>query len=114
MRFEIPGCDPLEIDTLILDLNGTIAIDGVLVEGVRERIAALLEQRLRIVLFSGDTQGNAGAIARELGIEVRVTKDADAKAAEARTLEPGRCAAIGNGRIDLELFKTVRLRILTL
>lgn len=65
-------------------------------------------------LFTGDTQGNAAAIAKDLGIEVRVTKDAQAKADEAKTLHPKTAATIGNGRIDLELFKTVRLRILTL
>lgn len=43
-----------------------------------------------------------------------MTKDAAAKAAEALKLDPDTAAAIGNGRIDLELFKTVKLRIVTL
>ena len=113
MRFEIPGYDPFDIETIILDLNGTLTIDGKLIEGVEERILALRE-KFRIVLFTGDTQGTAHRIGKLLDIEVRVTKDALAKAQEAQTLHPETCATIGNGRIDLELFKTVRLKILTL
>ncbi|ALM09768.1 MAG TPA: ATPase P [Candidatus Peribacter riflensis] len=113
MHFTIPGQDPFTIETLILDLNGTLAIDGILVPGVAERIEALREQ-LHIILFTGDTQGNAHAIARELTIEVRVTPDASAKAEEAKKLHPETAATIGNGRIDLELFKTVRLKICVL
>ncbi len=113
MRIIIPGHDPFEIETLILDLNGTIAIDGKLIEGIKQRIEAL-RSSLRILLFSGDTQGTAADIAKELQIELRLTPDAAAKAAEAQTLDPETAATIGNGRIDLELFKTVRLRILTI
>ncbi len=113
MRYTIPGHESFDIETLILDLNGTIAIDGKLIEGVKERIDAL-RGSLRILLFSGDTQGTAAEIAKELQIELRLTPDAAAKAAEAQTLDPQTCATIGNGRIDLELFKTVRLRILTI
>lgn len=110
MRVEIPGCDAFDIETVILDLNGTIAVDGKLIEGVAERIQEL-RKLYRLVLFTGDTQGNAGAIAQQLQLEVRVTKNALEKAAQAQTLEPEKCATIGNGRIDLELFKTVRLRL---
>lgn len=113
MRFNIPGRDPFDIETLILDLNGTIAIDGKLIDGVKERIDALRES-LHILLFSGDTQGTATEIAKTLQIELRLTPDAAAKAAEAKVLHPQTVATIGNGRIDLELFKTVRLRILTI
>ncbi|MDO8469209.1 MAG: hypothetical protein Q7S29_05630 [Candidatus Peribacter sp.] len=113
MHLTIPGQEPFPIKTVILDLNGTLTIDGILIPGVKERIDALREQ-LRLILFTGDTQGNAHAIAGELQIEVRVTPDAKAKAAEARSLEPETTATIGNGRIDLELFQTVRLRICVL
>lgn len=114
MNISIPGYAPFDIETIILDLNGTLAIDGKLIEGVKERIAALRERAIRLFLFSGDTQGNAADIARELQLEFRVTKDAIAKAEEAKKLKPKTAATIGNGRIDVELFKAVRLRILTL
>ena len=111
LNFSIPGRDEaVEIRNLILDLNGTLAVDGIVVAGVKERLDALRD-RLRLLLFTGDTQGNAAAIAEDLGLEVRVTPNAEAKAAQARLLDPAHTATIGNGRIDLELFRTVRLKI---
>jgi hypothetical protein len=84
MQLAIPGQEKaLVINSLILDLNGTLAIDGKIIEGVAERIEALREKALKLFLFTGDTHGNAGKIAEELGLEVRVTKGADEKAAEA-------------------------------
>lgn len=110
MRCEIPNIGPLDIETVILDLNGTIAIDGVLIEGVKELVEELCKH-FRVLLFTGDTHRNGGLIAKELGIEMRLTPDAEAKAEEATKLNPETCAAIGNGRIDLEMFKVVRLPI---
>lgn len=114
MKLEIPGeKKPLVIDSLILDLNGTLAIDGILIEGVAERIQAL-QEIVKLFLFTGDTHGNARKIADELGLEVRITKGADEKASEAMKLTPETCATIGNGKIDEKLFKLVRLSIATL
>jgi soluble P-type ATPase len=99
LNFLIPGHEEaLVIDKIILDLNGTIAIDGELLPGVAERIAALRDS-LKFYLFTGDTHGNAGRIAEHLGVEVRVTKSAQDKADEAIKLGADTAAAIGNGRI---------------
>ncbi len=114
LNFSIPGHEePVTIESVVLDLNGTIAIDGELLPGVAERVEALRES-LKFYLFTGDTHGNAGRIANALGIEVRVTKCAEDKAAEAVRLGADTVASIGNGRIDLELMKVVRLAIVTL
>ena len=69
---------------------------------------------IRQVLFSGDTRGNAQTIATDLGIEFRFAASAAEKARLAREYEPETCAAIGNGRIDKELFEVVKLSIITL
>ena len=110
MHFSIPGHDPFDIETLILDLNGTISIDGKLIRGVKKRIEEL-RTLLRVVLFTGDTQGTGRQIADVLGIEIRLTKNASEKAKEAESLNPETTATIGNGAIDLELFRTVKLPI---
>lgn len=110
----IPGYGELEINTIVLDLNGTLAIDGKLIKGVRDRINALQGQGMQLLLFSGDTNGNAAKIAKKLNVEVKITSDALSKAREAKKLNLDTTAAIGNGAIDLEIFKSVRLSILTL
>ena len=74
----------------------------------------LNEVGIRQVLFSGDTRGNALAIAKDLDIDFRLAASATEKARLAREYEPESCAAIGNGRIDKELFEVVKLSIITL
>lgn len=114
MKYQIPGAGELEIKTIILDLNGTLSVGGRLVEGTKERLMKLKNTGFRLVLFTGNTRGDADEIAAELGIEWMQAKNAEDKKAEALKLEPETCASIGNGLIDIELMKTVKLRIVTL
>lgn len=114
MVYDIPGSGPLELKTIILDLNGTISVRGQLVEGVAERLGKLRSLGYKIVLFTGNTRGDADKIANFLGIEWTQARTAEDKKSEALKLEPETCVSIGNGLIDLELMKTVALRIVTL
>ena len=114
MIYEIPGHDKLEINTIILDLNGTLSVTGVVPKGVKERLEKLKSLGLRLVLFTGNTRGDADALCKELGIEWRQAKDAQAKQSLAEEYGATTCASIGNGLIDLELMKVVALRIVTL
>lgn len=52
---------------LVLDLNGTVAVDGAVLPSVRDQVARLRE-RLDIVLVSGDTFGTAGEASAQLGV----------------------------------------------
>jgi soluble P-type ATPase len=44
MKYEIPADQFLDVDTIVLDLNGTLTIGGVLVEGVKQRIEILKKE----------------------------------------------------------------------
>ena len=57
IRHEIPGAKPLELDHLLLDVNGTIANRAHLIEGVEERIGRIRDQ-LEVHLLSADTLHN--------------------------------------------------------
>lgn len=114
MKFPIPGTGELTIDTIILDLNGTISVGGQLVDGVKQRLQQLKATGYRIVFFTGNTRNDADDLAAELGIEWRLAKSAADKAAAAQDFHPDTCASIGNGRIDLDLMKAVKLGIVTL
>lgn len=112
MHFSIPREEsPLIIDSLILDLNGTLAIDGVIIPGVADRLAALRKKNVKLFLFTGDTQGNGARIAADMGLELRITRTAEEKMNEAIKLGPETCVAIGNGKIDTKVFQVVRLKI---
>lgn len=114
MTYDIPGQGQLEIKTLILDLNGTLSVGGVVPDGVKERLDQLKAKGFKVVFFTGNTRNDADDLATSLGIEWKLAKDAAGKRALALELEPETCVSIGNGLIDLELMKTVKLRIVTL
>ncbi len=113
MKYEIPGDQFLDVDTIVLDLNGTLTIGGVLVEGVKQRIE-ILKKEFRLYLFSGDTRGNGKRIADELGITFVKASSGEEKKAEMMKLGVDRCVSIGNGFIDVEITKLARLSIVTL
>lgn len=114
MKIFIPNREELTINTVILDLNGTLAVGGRVVAGVDERMPKLQAKGLRIILFSADTRGNAATIASNLGIELLPTKNSQEKVEQAKKLNPEECVSIGNGFIDLPLMEIVKLSIVTL
>lgn len=114
MKLLIPNSGEIELKTLILDLNGTLTIRGEIVKGVTEKLAKLKDKRIKVVLLSGDTRGNAKVIAESLGIELVRASTGEAKRKAALNLNPQMCVAIGNGLIDVALFEIVRLSIVTL
>ncbi len=114
MEYQLPGESPLTINTIILDLNGSLSVAGAIPEGVLSRLEQLQDKGFKLVLFTGNTRGDADMIAGNLGIPWKLAKDGEDKKRLAEELDPKTCAAIGNGRIDLELMKTVQLGVVTL
>ena len=82
MEFDIPGFRRLQIRHLVLDYNGTIAVDGILLEGVGERIRALAEH-LAIHVITADTFGNAARQVAGLPLEVKILASDDHAARKA-------------------------------
>ena len=66
------------------------------------------------MLFTVNTRNDADELSASLGIEWKLAKNAEDKKNLALELGAETCASIGNGLIDLELMKAVRLRIVTL
>ncbi len=114
MKHNIPGQGEIELKTIILDLNGTLSVGGVVPEGVKERLDQLKEIGYKVLFFTGNTRNDADDLAADLGIEWKLAKSAEDKRDLALELEPETCASIGNGLIDSELMKVVKLGIVTL
>ncbi|MGE4291039.1 MAG: HAD family hydrolase [Desulfovibrio sp.] len=99
---DIPGFGRLRLEHLVLDFNGTLALDGALLPGVAEALCALA-QRLTLHVVTADTHGGcAQALA---GLPVRLTvlppgAEDEAKRNVLRGLGAAGCAAVGNGRND--------------
>lgn len=112
----IPGMDKLIIKHLVCDVNGTLALDGVLLPGVAERIQSL-KKLLEIHLITANTNGKQSEIDEVLGTKAILLApgaEAGQKAAYLRSLGAKQCAAIGQGANDQGMLKEAALGICVL
>ena len=111
IKVQVPGRDDLVIENVVLDVNGTIALDGKLLAGVADRIARLREL-VRIVIVTADTHGGAVRLGEALGLEVVVLDAGDGGARKLESLlrlGPDTTAAIGNGSNDALMLERTAL-----
>jgi P-type E1-E2 ATPase len=109
----IPEGPTLEIEHLVLDVNGTLTDRGELIDGVSRRLGQLRET-LRLHLVSGDTFGTLEQVAQGLDLKPqRVTRGVE-KAEIVRGLGAERCAVIGNGTNDVPALEVAALGIAVL
>ncbi len=102
MEVIIPGYTPLRLGHLALDFNGTLALDGRLIHGARERLAALSEL-LEIHVLTADTFGAVESELQGTGCSLVViprNREAESKFQYIQKLGPETTAAVGNGRND--------------
>lgn len=102
-EYEIPGRGTIDLDRLVLDLNGTLAVDGQIGPGVAERIQTLQEHGFSCYLLTADTRGTGFQVAKTLGIHLHLLShghEMEQKRAFVEKLGTERVAAIGNGAND--------------
>lgn len=114
IEIAIPGKDmTLELSKLLLDINGTLTTDGVLIAGIKEKLE-ILKKDLGMYLLTADTHGNAASIAEELDIEIfKVSGDEGGqdKLDFLNTLGAENTVAIGNGYNDTLMLEHAALAI---
>ena len=112
----VPEHAKLNLENLVLDYNGTLACDGALLAGVRERLEQLSD-RIAIHVVTADTFGTTRIELEGLPCHLTVLSpggQAEAKAAHVRGLGADRTACIGNGRNDRLMLATAALGIAVL
>jgi soluble P-type ATPase len=116
IEIQVPGQDVYLLEHLVLDVNGTIAADGRLIEGVTERLLEL-RRLLQVHMLTADTRGRQAAIDEQLGMRaVRILSEDEAaqKAAFVADLGGEGVCAVGNGAIDAGMLREARLAIAVL
>jgi P-type E1-E2 ATPase len=111
LEIVIPSRAALRLECLVLDLNGTIALDGQIIPGVSERLE-LLGALLDLWLVSADTQGTLASLAASLKAQARLLQPGDEaiqKAALVEELGPWQVVAIGNGANDAAMLRRAAL-----
>jgi soluble P-type ATPase len=114
INIEITGRGRLELNYLVLDVDGTLTADGRLIPGVRERIE-LLKPHIEIHLLMTDTYGTQAQIEADLGVSVTVIRHGSAeKGGYVLALGADHVAAIGNGTDDVAMLNAAAVRIAVL
>ena len=67
IELNIPGRNSLQLEHLVCDVNGTLAIDGQLLEGLASLLSGL-RGRLTLHLLTADTHGRQEIIDHQLNL----------------------------------------------
>ncbi len=113
IELDIPGGGQLSLEHLVCDVNGTLALDGQLMDGVARKLGSLRD-RLEIHLLTADTHGKQAFIDQQLNLTaVRVLPGDEQlqKSAYIQKLGAAKVVAIGQGANDVEMLKSARLGI---
>jgi P-type E1-E2 ATPase len=116
MTIDIPGKREMRVKYLVLDYNGTLAIDGKLIAGLEPLLNQLSEQ-LEIFVLTADT---FGTVEKELvGVNCRISviqpEDQDKQKEQIVTSLGGEyVVAIGNGLNDALMLGSAELGIVLL
>ena len=112
-KLNIPDFGPLNLEYLVLDYNGTLALDGKPVKGAKELILEL-KGMMNVQVLTADTLGGCRKNLEGWPVEVTILgegPEAEAKMAHIESLGPSGCACVGNGRNDRLMLKNAALGI---
>jgi len=116
INLEIPGHEPITVAHVTFDYNGTLAVDGYLVAGLKERLVALAKL-VAVHILTADTFGLVREQCQDLPLTIEIfSKDNISKKKKAFVEKIGGATniAIGNGNNDREMFAESRLAIVVM
>lgn len=113
VNVEISGFGNIEMNSLVLDYNGTLAKDGFLLDGVAD-LVKLLSEKLDVYVITADT---FGSVAKEMeGLPVTIVHmgsgvEKEEKLSLIEKLGANNTAVIGNGNNDELMLKEAMIGI---
>jgi soluble P-type ATPase len=113
ISIDIQGWGNMEIENVVLDLNGTLAADGKIPSEVKKKVSALAG-RVKIYLLTADTQGTATEEIREMKVDLVKVEGKDSKEGKfdfLKSLDLEKTVAMGNGNNDELILKEAALGI---
>ncbi|WP_077368607.1 HAD family hydrolase [Anaerosalibacter sp. Marseille-P3206] len=114
ITIDVPGYKTLNIHNVVFDFNGTIAKDGVLVDGVIEIIKDLANKGVKVYVLTADTNGSVKRECSGLPVYIEKFDKGNAILEKRKVVErlgSDITASFGNGRNDSEMFKISTLSI---
>jgi len=114
LDLEIPGWGTLELQNALVDLNGTLALDGILPETVKEKLHRLQEM-LAVYVVTADTHGTVADLLKDCAdleiARIEVGNEAEQKCDLLEKLGASHTVALGNGANDVFMLSKACLGI---
>lgn len=113
ITISLPETPDIVISNLVLDYNGTMAVNGELIPGVTDRLKTL-SRAASIHVVTADTFGSAAAQLPADLVRLTILEARDQAAAKANYIEKlgaAQTAVFGNGRNDEQMMHAARLSI---
>ena len=116
LELNIPGFGELQIKNVVFDMNGTLAVDGIISD---ETSATLIElaKSLELYVLTADTHGTFKEMSAGLPITGRITNNpiaAGEKLALVQELGPEQTIAMGNGNNDVLMLEAAAIGIVVM
>jgi len=116
IRIDIPGWGSVDIENIVIDLNGTTATDGRIPLEIKEKIESL-SHLAKIYILTADTQGTADKEVASMSVEAIKINEEESKQGKfdfLKTLDLERTVVLGNGSNDQLALKEAALGIAVL
>lgn len=113
ITLDIPGMEKLFLKNIVLDFNGTIALDGKLLPGVQEKLNSLADS-LDIYILTADTFGTVLSACSSINGKVIILKESIGSGEKLKFIESlgaRETAAVGNGTNDMLMLAGAALGI---
>ena len=116
IELDIPGRGTVSLRYAVFDVNGTLAVDGVLIDGVAEPLNQL-RQQLEVTMLTANTHGGQARIDAQLGTTstiIQAGSEREQKADFVESLGAEQVVAFGNGGNDVGMLKAAAIGIAVL
>jgi soluble P-type ATPase len=113
IQIDIPGRGTMNLEVLVLDYNGTLALDGEMFQSVKDNLIRL-SSFLEIHILTADTFGSVELQCRGLPVQIKVLRSMDHTTEKGDYLlqfESKKVIAIGNGANDQLMIRRAHLGI---
>jgi soluble P-type ATPase len=113
LTIEVPAFGEIQLKYLVSDFSGTLSVDGILVDGVAERLNRLADD-LEIHILTADTHGNAKEALANINCKLQLLEPRYQDLHKEKyviNLGAQHVIAMGNGNNDRLMLKTSRVGI---
>jgi len=107
---DIPQRGIIELQHAVFDVNGTLAIDGMPIPGVVDRLKALGED-LSLHALTAGTHGNIAELERIIGFPFHIIGSGEEKTRYVEQLGPAHVIAFGNGMNDVGMLRLAAIGV---